>query len=238
MSEMFDAWVIVEGAAGNAGSTNWCGSPVEGYHNNGHSVDGTLEYIRSMERSADNVYTITKGGCWQSKDEMVNSATDFIRREIREEPMYLWEVDVDEQWTLPDLRAAEKHLDAAGAKTGMFLANYFVGPNLIVKGEWGEGLLLPYNRLWNWNGQDFQKHEPPILEGGNEPSILLPQRFNHYAYAFEQDVRFKDLWYGGHRGILDKWKRLQELPAEAFPQDISALTPFSWGGGKTTIHHI
>lgn len=239
MCDMFDIWVIVEGASDNHGSTSWCRPALDKYHNNGHSVDGTVEYIKSLKNNVHNVYTNSIGGVWKSKDQMVNSALTRIGVEAQYEPCYLWEVDVDEQWKLEDIEAAERQLSNSGGKTGMFHANFFVGPGLVAKGAWGEGLWLPYNRLWLWDGNElFQKHEPPTMQGGNEPSVLLPQRFNHYAYYFEKDVEFKDSWYSNHSGILEKWRDLQDRRESDFPCPITELTPFAWGGAGTIIERV
>jgi len=239
MINVFDYWVIVEGASGNAGSTQWCRGPLPQYNDNGRSVDGTAQFLWSLRKRADNVHLIERNsGVWESKDAMVNAATDYIGKNLYEEPIFLWEVDVDEQWLFEDVKAAERDLVDAEAKTGMFHANFFVGKNLVVRGEWGEGKLLPYNRLWFWQGEGFEKHEPPILQGGNDPAILLPQRFNHYSYYFEQDVKFKDQWYGGHNGIYENWLKLQKLRKEDFPVSISSLLTFQWGDGTGLIHHL
>lgn len=238
MSEMFDVWVIVEGASNNGGSTSWCKPAMDKYHSGGHSVDGTLEYLQELERRTSNTFVCTTNGVWASKDAMVNAALAKISDKTDSHPGYLWEVDSDEQWSLADIEAAEQGLSRAGGKTGMFHADFFVGPGLVARGAWGEGLWLPYNRLWAWNGVEmFRTHEPPVLEGGNDPSVLLPQRFKHYAYYFEKDVEFKDSWYGRHSGILKNWRRLQGMDGNHFPCPITELTPFAWGGngGSNTV---
>lgn len=233
MASMFDHWVIVEGAARSEGSTGWCKPMPSEYHRNGRSIDGTVGYIEAIANRANNVSTVSfPGGMWPSKDEMVNAALVSLLRETKGEPCYLWEVDVDEQWTPDALRRAEKALTDAGAKCGQFYANFYVGPGLVVHGDWGEGRKLPYNRLWLWESARFEKHEPPTLFGGNEPTILLEERFNHYAYYFEKDVMFKDEWYGNHQGIYDNWLRLQKLPPDKFPISVGELLPFKWGTGE------
>ena len=47
------------------------------------------------------------------------------------------------------------------------------------------------------------------LKGKNGPGYLLPQRFNHYSYYFEQDVKFKEAYYGGYEGLFERWKGVQ-----------------------------
>ncbi len=241
LAKHLDLWIIVEGASKNQGSTAWCKEINERWHNGGHSVDGTVDYLRTFpyhnvkivykENISDNRF-----GWWNNKDEMVNAAIFVFRGCEQFNPCYLWEIDCDEQWTVEQMAEAEHMLDGQQAKTGTFLCNYYVGPDLLAKGEWGEGLKLPYRRLWKWEGEYFKSHEPPELEGGNGKTILLPQRFNHYAYYFERDVRFKDAWYGGHEGIYERWKKLQK--ETVFPQPISRLIMGPWGKTETKIVRV
>ena len=73
----------------------------------------------------------------------------------------------------------------------------------------GECINDTYRRLWDWSGELFKTHEPPSLDGKNGPGLLLPQRFNHYAYYFEEDVKFKEIYYGGYEGLLERWNKVQ-----------------------------
>lgn len=228
---MFDKWIIVEGAAGNSGSTSWCKTISTRYQNNGNSVDGTVDYLKRLKaKYPDKITLILANGIWKSKDEMVNRAireTDYYN-------VFLWQIDIDEQWTRGMLASAERNLISCNGNTGMFHCEYYVGKNLLARGEWGEGKLLPYRRLWRWRGQPFKSHEPPVLKGGNGKEVLLSQRFSHYAYCFDQDVRFKNEYYGNHEGIYDRWKKLQN--EKIFPQPISRLlTKGIWGKSKTRI---
>jgi len=222
LANILDYWIIVEGAAGNTGSTKWCKKIPDKYHNNGNSVDGTVDFLKKLK----GVKIIFANGIWKSKDEMVNRAI----KEIKQNKAFLWQIDIDEQWTAKQIGEAEKNLNG---DTGMFLCDYYVGKNLIAKGEWGEGKKLPYRRLWKWRGQSFASHEPPILKGGNGKEVLLKQRFKHYAYYFPQDVKFKENYYTGHRNIYQRWLDLQK--ETKFPQSISRLISGSWGKTKTEV---
>lgn len=223
MASMFDYWVIVEGAARNDGSTKWCKKILSKYHNNGSSIDGTEKYLSNLFSTNSNIGVLcniaTDKIMWDSKDEMINCAVQYIKQHLTNDA-FLWQIDCDEQWTSEAMDAAEKELTG---DTGMFLCNYYVGPNLIAKGGWGEGKSRPYRRLWKWKGQYFKSHEPPILEGGNGKEQLLSQRFNHYAYYYEKDVEFKDKYYGGHEGVYKRWLKLQDKTI--FPQQLNTLMP-------------
>jgi len=217
---MLDYWVIVEGAAGSTGSTKWCNPMPEKYYDDyGKSVDGTIAFISGFMngRIKNDITLFVANGIWESKDTMVNTAIEWIKENLTENA-FLWQIDIDEQWTPEAMDAAEKELIG---DTGLFLADYHVGPGLMAKDE------RPYKRLWRWKGQRFASHEPPLLEGGNGTEQLLSQRFNHYAYYYEKDVRFKDDWYGGHEGIYKRWKELQE--ETNFPQPLSRLLPRKTG---------
>lgn len=206
MCENFDTWVIVEGVANNGGSTSWCQNVDQTFHKNFLSVDGTTEFLNDNIR--DNVIVIRKQGeAWMSKDEQVNAAMKIIQEKYTE--CFLWQVDVDEQWSRAVLESAEAKLLANGGKTGCFCCDYFVGPNQQVFGEWGENKSEPYRRLWHWKGELFKTHEPPQLDGRNGPGLLLPERFKHYSYYFSEDVLFKEKYYGGYEGLFDRWKNIQ-----------------------------
>ena len=82
MAEMFDYWVIVEGASGHTGSTSWCKDISEKYQNNGASTDGTVEYLKELSDKHQNVEAILHQGPWANKDSMVNVAVDFLREMV------------------------------------------------------------------------------------------------------------------------------------------------------------
>lgn len=237
LASRVDAWCIVEGASGSSGTTAWCKRMPDWSHADGRSVDGTTEYLATLAAAHPNVTVVSRSGMWTNKDEQVNAGLDVLRTAAQGERAWLWQIDCDEQWSEELMASAEADLAARGAKTGMFLCEYHLGPGLRARGDWGEGRAMPYNRLWNWAGERFASHEPPSLEGGNGVQAMLPQRFEHYAYHFEQDVRFKDAWYGGHEGILDRWRRLQSA-ADGFPRPIGDLITGPFGRTNTTIVRV
>lgn len=227
----FNYWVVVEGAAQSTGSTCWCNNMSSRFQKNGRSVDGTCEHLEKLSKQQKNLIYITREGFWENKDYQVNQAIDVIKTLVKS--CYLWEIDIDEQWTINAINEAENDLDTQGAKTGQFLCDYYVGKNLLARGEWGEGKFFPYRRLWKWRGEYFEYHEPPILIGGNGKSILLPQRFNHFSYYFEKDIIFKNHWYR-YPNLHKKWKSLQS--ETSFPQPINRLLPpGGWGATNTII---
>lgn len=225
--DLFDTWVFVEGASGNTGSTSCCNVMPDKYHNNGHSIDNTLGFLTKMQKIYNNIHILSHQGMWNNKDDMVNSALMYLKQEN----VFLWEIDSDEIWSVDDIVQAEK--DLGNADTGMFYSNFYVGKDLIAKGDWGEGVKLPYRRLWKWDGRMLLTHEPPVMVGGNGKEKLLPQRFDHYAYYYDKDVKFKNDWYVGHGGIYKRWKELQKR--NDFPVNANELISGGWANGNTVV---
>lgn len=210
MVKMFDYWVIVEGVSLPTGSTSWCKELPDTMHKKFLSVDGTTELIDIINKCNGNVFVVRNDNKpFKNKDEQVNAAIVKLQKLV-DGQCFLWQIDVDEQWTVEQLVEAEKMLIDNDGKTGCFLCNYYVGEKQKVIGEWGEGRHLPYRRLWNWKGEMFKTHEPPTLDGKNGPGLLLPQRFEHFAYYFEEDVKFKEAYYQGYEGLYERWKKVQE----------------------------
>lgn len=230
MLENFDKWVVVEGVALNQGSTSWCKVLPDSFHNNFLSNDGTTEFLDNIK---SNKLTIIRNNNkpWSSKDEQVNAAIEEIKKQANK--CFLWQIDIDEQWTPEKLAKAENIMEVEKAKTGCFLCNFFVGKNQIVLGDWGEGKYLPYRRLWRWDGENFKCHEPPTLNGKNGPGILIPVKFNHYAYYFEEDVIFKENYYSGYDGLLDRWKSIQNNKSRIHVKHL--LGPNTWWANTNTI---
>jgi hypothetical protein len=207
MSDNFDYWVIVEGVAKPNGSTSWCKELSPSVYKNYLSVDGTTDFLNKL--ASDRIKVIRPDNRpWESKDEQVNAAIQEIKKITNE--CFLWQVDVDEQWTKEQLQQSEDLLIKNNGKTGCFYCNYFVGPGQQVFGDWGEGKIEPYRRLWNWKGEEFESHEPPKLKGNNGPGLLINVRFNHYAYYFFQDVKFKEIYYSGYDGLYERWLKVQQ----------------------------
>lgn len=232
MLDNFDYWVVVDGANKSLGSTSWCKSIPDEYHNNGASNDGTVEFLSSIQENYENLIFVKSNGLWNSKDEQVNVAISEIKKITNE--CYLWQIDIDEQWDLDSLKLAEEILKSNNAKTGIFNCEYYVGDNLVSKGEWGES---NYIRLWDWKGEYFHMHEPPIIIGGNGKTININDvKFKHYSYFFEKDVKFKNDYYSGHDDIYNKWLEIKKR--DDFPIHISNLISGNWGRTNTYIHKL
>jgi len=229
-----DYWIVVEGASLPNGSTSWCKSFPESFHHNGGSVDGTREYLTELASHHSHLIYIPSNGFWHSKDVQVNIAIQKLK-ELTDR-CFLWEMDIDEHWTTADMAQAEQELVTRKLKMGRFRADCYVGNHLKAIGDWGESYTLGYNRLWQWKGESFKTHEPPVLKGTwwARDAILTP-RFRHYNYYFEWDVKFKDQWYGDVDRIYERWVHINSLPKEAFPLPISSLITGYWGRTNAQI---
>lgn len=237
-------WVAVEGLALPGGSTSWCKEVPYDWHRSGSSTDGTYSYLAHLEDIMPDIakFRAPTFGPWKSKDEMVNVATKALRASLEPgETVFLWQIDADENWHLSgtdaSMRDAEDMLESSGKSCGMFLCDYWCGPGIQAKGEWGEGRKLPYRRLWMWGGQDFKTHEPPVLDSPDQSMTLLPQRFDHKAYHYPVDVEFKATYYGDP-DIENKWWRLQvsKFPIDGFP--LSDLISGPWSQTDTRLYRV
>jgi hypothetical protein len=206
--QIFDLWVIAEGVAKNTGSTSWCKELPSNLHNNYLSNDGTTDLLMELSHKYKNIKIIKSlTNFWNSKDEQVNACIEEIKKYTTSGK--LWQIDIDEQWTKDQIETAEIQLDKHNGKTGCFLCDCYVGQNQIALGDWGEGKIEPYRRLWNWSGEKFITHEPPKFKNNN-PRYLLTPRFKHYSYYFEQDIKFKQAYYSGYEGLYERWIDVQK----------------------------
>lgn len=204
----FDKVIFVEGASESTFCTSWCKEMPSTYHKDGHSIDGTLEHIKAASsNNPDIIKVVTTNGLWNGKMNMFNEAIKHIT-----EPCYLWQIDVDEYWKVNQLSAAEKILDNTGADVGTFNCDYMLSNDVIVRGTWGESSVEGYTRLWKYQpGRKFIAHEPPIIEGSKMrvPPKFMP-RFMHLSYFYEEDVKFKSQWYGGHENVYTNWCKIKD----------------------------
>lgn len=226
----FDHWIIVDGSSKNGGSTGWCNK----IETTPSSTDGTLDFISGLALWNQNVHIYSQDTHYNSKDEQFNIGVDILRSLTTS--CYLWQVDSDEQWTIQDLEQAEQMLSASSANVAEFQFNHYVingDTTCLAKGDWGSGSV---NRLWKWDGQRFDRHEPAVMTGQTTP-VLLPQKFEHYSYCVEKKIAFKSKYYQHHENVYRNWKL---LPTFKFPCHISKLfgknNPV--GRGNSFLHKI
>lgn len=200
-------WHVMEGVALPVKDTSWIAPQEEGL-----STDGTHEYLESIK---DHPHVrVTSRPLWQGKTEMVN--LPFMEQRVAE-PAVVMQVDSDECWTAQQIEGILREFRGRPSlRTMQFKCRYFVGPDIITKGENCYGLNAgEWMRAWRYEkNARFFTHEPPDF-AGNRRDIMdrnhterLGLVFDHYAYATEAQVAYKERVYR-YRGAVEAWRRLQ-----------------------------
>jgi FkbM family methyltransferase len=241
-------WHIIEGVAELNHDTAWSkatgGLVPPDLHRNGLSIDGTTEYLNSLQEQFPKNITIYRppaGKFWDGKREMVNAPLANISKES-----LLWQIDADELWTASQIIRTRALFLAQPQKTAAFFyCHYFVGSQLVItsRDTYGNHTSYEWLRVWRYQpGDRWIAHEPPRLSRGEtDVASLNPFRhaetesmglvFQHYAYATEAQLQFKESYYG-YAGALAQWCQLQQ--ADTFPQRLASH--FSWVKDDALVH--
>jgi hypothetical protein len=195
---------IIEGVADNVLDTSWCSKITPRL-----SRDGTTEFLHTLR--SDPRISIYHRTLWPGKVSMCNTALATIKDEC-----CLLQADADEFHTPQQLETISHLFDGNTFDSARFYCRYFLGPDIIATGEncWsnqqGEWL-----RCWRFHpGQYFEKHEPPVLRGGQRNCIprtitrAYGLVFDHFAYATRAQCMFKARYYG-YTNLVEQWERLQ-----------------------------
>lgn len=218
-------WHVVEGEAELIHDTAWCARnggriPLRKRTEWGLSVDGTTEYLSSIQGLVgDNGRVRINRKCcgkrWQGKIEMVREPLKFIN-----EPCLLWEIDADELWLAEQIvEVRQMFLDHPEKTAALFRCRYFVGKDLwITNVDCYGNYPTEWLRVWRYQpGDHWARHEPPeLMRNGKDVGKLNPFthnetagiEFQHFAYATEKQLAFKEVFYG-YKGALRQWKKLQ-----------------------------
>jgi hypothetical protein len=198
-------WTIIEGAASPVKDTSWC-KPIPPRL----SMDGTHEYLKSLSNHPRITHIYEK--IWDGKTYMCNTALALMQGKG-----ILLQMDSDEIWSRDQIVRLCEMMDNTGSDHATFDCQYFVGPNITVDRSPGTWTNSPdmWLRAWRFEpGMYFSSHEPPILEGDFSQHLTRKQTmdaglvFQHYAYATEKQVAFKEQYYGYEKAVIG-WKRLQ-----------------------------
>ena len=208
-------WIVVEGVAAPENCTSWCAPLPPGL-----STDGTREYLDSIA-GFDKRVVLLRNVYWHGKAAMFNAACELIQ-----ESGLLWQVDSDEIWSGFQIGIMEQLFrENPGRNSARFFCRYFVGPDIAVTSRnCGNNTEYEWNRVWKIKpGVRFKSHEPPKLEDFEEKPLTHQETeaaglvFDHFAYATEAQVAFKEKYYGsennkcGHlyKGAVERWRKLQ-----------------------------
>jgi glycosyltransferase involved in cell wall biosynthesis/predicted O-methyltransferase YrrM len=224
-------WHIIEGVAELKHDTAWSlgngGRITDEIHCKGRSNDGTTEYLDELAQLYPEnvtVYRKPEDIFWEGKREMVNAPLENINEEC-----LLWQVDVDELWTVEQICTARQMFIYHPEKTAAFYwCWYFVGENLVISTRncYAQNPAQEWLRTWRFKpGHVWVRHEPPILaellpDGElrnvaefnafrHEETESLGLVFQHFAYVIPEQLRFKEQYYGYTNALL-QWTALQQ----------------------------
>lgn len=213
-------WLIVEGQAAPTRDTSWC-KPMPPRV----SQDGTHEYVSALAKANRGKVIHFHKPRWENKTAMCNEAMRSVR-----EGGVLLQVDSDEIWTPYQLVKIVEQFDSDPALQRIqFHCKYFLGNDIVVTDP--ASLNSEWIRAWKFRrGMLFDRHEPPTLAGnlgkvmmGSE-SHKLGLVFDHFSYATEAQVAYKEKFYG-YSGAVDGWKRLQLN--QRWPAKVKDFLPWS-----------
>ena len=223
-------WKVSEGPAKNSHCTSWCNKLRSGYSN-----DGTHEYLKSIQNHSN--VCVESRRMWDGKIEMVNAQLGDV-----EDGDVVFQIDADELWTARQIETVcymlDKHVNNNAAQ---FFCRYFVGQHLLITSDDGYGNHGDYEWRRAWKAQKgflFTRHEPPETNRtdvwiNRDTTRSLGLVFDHYAYAFEDSVAFKEKYYG-YNNAVEQWRSLQEC--SAFP--VKAKDYLKWIKDDVEVNRI
>lgn len=245
-------WHIVEGVADLKHDTAWSlqngGRITDEIHSKGRSNDGTTEYLDQLARLYPEnitVYRKPEDIFWEGKREMVNAPLENIKDEC-----LLWQVDVDELWTVEQICTVRQIFIYHPEKTAAFYwCWYFVGENLVISSRncYAQNPAQEWLRTWRFKpGYIWTAHEPPVLTEPlpnyqwrdvaavnpfvHEETEMRGLVFQHFAYAMAKQLQFKEQYYG-YANAVSEWSVLQAQTK--FPVRLSQY--FSWVQDGTMV---
>ncbi len=247
-------WHIIEGVADLKNDTAWSlrlgGAITDQIHHQGRSNDGTREYLDELAQLYPDkiaVYRKPDGVFWDGKLEMVNAPLVNIQEEC-----LLWQIDVDELWTVEQICTARHMFVANPDKTAAwYWCWYFVGENLVISTRncYAQNPQQDWLRTWKFKpGMVWAAHEPPVLveswdnQWRNVATVNpflhteTEERgliFQHFAYVTPSQLRFKEQYYG-YKNAVSQWTNLQKQPK--FP--VLLRQYFAWVGDDTRVDTI
>ena len=223
-------WHVVEGVASLVHDTAWsvdAGGRIDpAVHAHGLSVDGTTAYldeIADREPERISIYRKPSGELWDGKREMVSAPLPNIREEC-----LLWQIDADELWTAEQIVSMRQlFLGDPDRTAAYYWCHYVPAPGAVIatRYNYAANPAVEWLRTWRYRpGDRWGAHEPPILlrpkrgglvDLGKERPFLHDETeeagavFQHFAYATEAQVRFKETYYG-YGGAVEKWRELRD----------------------------
>lgn len=244
-------WHIVEGVIAHYHDNGWIFPSGESVpsdiHLNRFSNDGTSQYIDQLtELYPDNITIYRKPDqeFWDGKHEMMNSCLVNIPEEC-----LLWQIDVDELWTVEQIHTVHRMFQQFPEKTAAFYwCWFFVGEQLVISTSYcyTQDPEREWLRTWRFRpGMIWSDSEPPQLmeltdhgwqDVGSVNPFLHQETemhdliFQHFAYVTLKQLQFKQK-YNGYSNATSGWQQLQSQ--DKFPLLLSQY--FDWVQDQTTI---
>ncbi len=247
-------WHIVEGVADLKHDTAWSlshgGQVTDDIHCNGLSKDGTTEYLNKLAKEYPDQVTLYRppeGQFWDGKREMVNAPLENIQEEC-----LLWQVDVDEFWSVEQIATVHQLFVHHPEKTAAFYwCWYFVGEQLVISSRncYTQNPQQEWLRTWRFQpGAIWVAHEPPRLVKplANDQNLDIASinpfshqetekqglLFQHFAYVTPEQLQFKEQYYG-YKGAVARWMELQQQADLTYP--IFLREYFPWVNDDTLV---
>jgi len=193
MYDFVDEIIIVEGATTEIKTDT-----------NGRSNDGTIDFLKKLEKKYNKIKIIIGSGYWKDKIEMCNAASKNATGD------YLWQLDSDEFYKHEDIIKIKKLLEERKPDSIHFFANHFFGgfdKYIDENGRrWGND--IPWKRIFKHKpGKSFWiEHRPPtyICDGKNcdngvvinrNETLSLGLKMFHYSYVQESQIKFKSSYF-------------------------------------------
>lgn len=213
--------------------------------------DGTSSYLDKLAAAHPNQITLYRkpeNELWSGKLEMLNAPLANIQ-----EKCLLWQLEVNELWTVEQLCKGRKLFIENPTKTAAYYLNwYFVGEDLVVSDRYyySQNPRQDWLRTWRyqpgyiWLGleqpvlaQRFSdKHYQnvdlidPLTHKDTEKAGLA---FQHFAYLLPQQLQLKEQYYG-YQNALDCWQSLQA--EQYFP--VMLREYFPWIRDDTMVDRV
>lgn len=214
-------WTIAHGVSANLKDTSWMKAQLPRL-----SLDGTTDYLDGLARQHPRVRVLTKK-LWLGKTEQINACLEGV-----EAPAIIFQVDIDEIWTAKQISTIVDHFQNGDYDVMQFKCRYFLGPNIVASREGSYGCRnQEWTRVWRMkdSAQKFITHEPPSFAGNQglwmprSTSATYGLTFDHFAYATEKSVAYKEVVYR-YPGAVAGWRRLQDN--KTWPTKLKQFLPW------------
>lgn len=185
----------------------------------GHSLDRTVEIIKSFPDPEGKIKLIQRNSFWPEKTEMSNAYMEACTGD------YIWQIDVDEFYKKEDMERVAEILLANPdiVRVDLKTINFWKGFRAVMRGASYVYGADEFIRIYRFRpGYSYSTHRPPTVvdENGKEVRgrILSASELSeksgvyiyHYSYVFPDSVKNKSAYYakmGWGQGCDDgvKW---------------------------------